>query len=36
LNSEVKLESLGARLPLAEIYWQIEFSAPETPAQSTS
>ena len=36
LNSEVRFESLDVTLPLAEIYWQIKFSAPETPAQSTS
>jgi Uma2 family endonuclease len=28
LDSEVKLESLGVTLPLAEIYWQINFPAP--------
>jgi len=35
LNREVKLESLGMGPALAEIYWRIEISAPETPAQST-
>ncbi|MGE0133304.1 MAG: Uma2 family endonuclease [Blastocatellales bacterium] len=29
LDSEVSLESLGVTLPLAEIYWQINFPAPD-------
>ena len=31
LNSEVRLESIDVILPLAEIYWQIRFPAPEVP-----
>jgi Uma2 family endonuclease len=36
LNSEVRLESIDVTLPLAEIYWQIRFPAPEVPLGSTS
>jgi len=36
LDSEVRLESLDVTLPLAEIYWQVNFSTPEAPAQSNS
>ncbi len=36
MDSSVNLESIGVTLPLAEIYWQINFPVPETPAQSDS
>jgi len=31
-DSEVRLESLDVTLPLAEIYWRIDFPAPELEA----